>query len=542
MDIVSGVATALPASLPVRASSSPIGASGTARPSDSNLRWSQWGLVFAGVASASFTRRLCRRPRSGSLRAQKVDERRPYEDKVQLKLPPQMEVWMKKPKRSGPRLGKMKDFGRFWVREGHMQEFHEEAPKDWPTIRDITGQDRRPWDGESLPSAEDLTRVDENGERWSLVRVTSSGGEMRWVPEKNFGRYRTTVRGIESKDEDGNWCSYAQMPRDVSHLTDVQIQRLVKELRGEVATCSDDPWEQDNEFGEFVPKKEVPPLEQWPFMSIDVTDDNIVTEEQMEDYKDLQMSNDLGKAFFLAARWKIGNEERRHLGYNVNDAIEDVANMNGVVLAYRCLTEQLKRCGLYRRREEDDPIPSDADRLENLCCTGLLGKDRGSAIALWLPRPDKDRLQVDLCLGDDCMNHGSYAEGILIRRLCKEARDLGLSKIWLRTRRTESGKIFVPPAMGELNFKRVPAEEQEKEVWDKFTIISENEDVEESVNGLLMWLSGRDLNQYITNVNDWCTEMGADNLTEVLENKEEVIEYLQEHGLTEEEKARFLKL
>jgi len=319
---------------------------------------------------------------------------------------------------------------------------------------------------------------------------------------------------------------------------------LLKELKGEATTCSDDPWDQNNEFGDFMPKKETPPLEDWPFMEIEIAYDHLITEEQMKDYKDLKMANDMAKAFFLASRWKESNEERRHLGYNLNDQIEDVANMNSVVLGYRALVEQLKRTQLWLRRDEREEHisePSDAHRLNLLRCSGLLGQTRGSAIALWWPRSDKDRAQVDVCLGDDCMNHGTYAEEMMLRHLCKEVRALGLSKLWVRTRRTESGKIWVPPSLEKLGFKKVPEEEMEKEVWEKFSIYRENTDVQEAVPGFKTFLTGRQCAKYEEPGNQWCIDMGAADMDEVIENREDLAEYLEQHGLTETEKQALLQ-
>lgn len=353
-----------------------------------------------------------------------------------------------------------------------------------------------------------------------------------------IGIYRYTDLGYESKDENGNWVNYAQMPQDVSHLTDAQRERLIKELRGEIKVGG----LSDGDLEGFTPLAKVPPLEKWPSHEVDVTEELKATEKVMENYRELEMSEDLGRGFFLATRWKGSNEARRHLGYNVNDEIEDVANMNGSVLALRCLVEQIKRVVRFRKKLPNQPEPSDADRLRALRVTGILGTDQGSAIALWFLSPSGKRLCVDLCIGDDCMDRGPHAEEMLLRLLVKKAGELGAEKLWCRTRRTESGKVFVPKYMPRMGFTPVPIEQQEEEEWETVKTFVDKVEVQENLPGLGLWMSTRDLAHHMEAANAWCQEMGAADLNEVVENKEDLVEYLEENAsLTEEEKERLLQ-
>lgn len=386
-----------------------------------------------------------------------------------------------------------------------------------------------------LPRKEDLEKW-EDGEKWIYVK---DGKIAHWKKESEVGIYRYTDGGYESKDKDGNWVNYAQMPQDVSHLTDEQRERLIKELKGEIK-CS----MEDGDLENFRPMAQVPPLEKWPSHEVAISEELKATAEDLEHFRELEMSEDLGRAFFLAARWKGSNEARRHLGYNVNDEIEDVANMNGSVLALRCLVEQLKRLARFRKQQQDDdqPEPSDANRLRALRITGILGTDKGSAMAMWFHVPARKRICIDLCIGDDCMDQGPKAEEMLLRCLAGKAAELGAESMWCRTRRTESGKIFAPKYFERLGFTAVPYEQQEEEEWETYSTLVIKEEVVENVAGLQLWMSTRNLDHHLEAANTWCFEMGADNLNEVVDNKKDLAEYLEEtDSLTEEEKSRLLQ-
>lgn len=395
-----------------------------------------------------------------------------------------------------------------------------------------------------LPTVEDLEKIDVNGDK--LLWVKADGN--KWVKETEVGTYRFSARGYESRSPDGSWVSHAQVPEDVTHLSDAQLARLVKELRGDTVMGKKTKGDDDDEEGDssdlpFTPKATIPPLEQWPFMEIDITNDLKITPTQSRDYMELEMTEDIGKAFFLAARWKQLNEARRHLGYNVNDTIDDVAELNGVVIAMRCLIEQLKRVAMFRRATDDDPVPKDAARLKGMQCTGILGTHEGSAMALWLHNPAKKRVQSDICVGDDAMNKGSHAEEMLIRHLAGKAGELGAEKLWVRTRRSESAKVIAPFSMQRLGFREIPEDEQELEEWDPLLPNEGREaEAEEAITGLAIWLSTRYCEEWLEGANEWCVEMGAVDINEVAECRAELADHLTEkHGLTEEAKDRLLR-
>ena len=408
-----------------------------------------------------------------------------------------------------------------------------EATSELPSLQaDEEGEDE--FFRETFPKPEELEKwVD--GKKYIRVKYDAA---TRWVPEEDVGVYRFSLRGYESRGEDGKWVSHAQMPEDTSHLTDAQRERLILELRGQVNFNLSDGTDEDG----FRPLPKVPPLEKWPYYQVDVTEELQASEEDVANYQELDLTEDLPRAFFLANRWKLANEARRHLGYSVNTTLNDVANMNGTVLGFKSMVEQFKRTSKFRRRKPEDPLPSDAERLKNLKCTSFLGTKKGSAMALWCYNSRTQKLLIDLCLGDDCMDQGQTAEEVLLRRLVSIASERGAKKVWCRSRRTESGKVFLPPCMRNLGFTAVPVEEQEEEEWESLTPEVHKTEVSEAVAGLNLWMTTRDLEPYLAAANNWCNEMGATDLNEVADNKQDLADFLEtEHGLSEEERQRLVQ-
>jgi len=261
------------------------------------------------------------------------------------------------------------------------------------------------------------------------------------------------------------------------------------------------------------------------------------TKEHLKPFRQLEYSDELGQAFFIGQRWKAHGEARRHLGYNVNDDITDVANMNGSVLALRCFVDQLRRVQKLRRQAPEEELPSDANRLQRIRVSAILGTDEGSAIAMWMLLEEKKRLIIDICVGDDAMGVGPHAEEILIRHLAVKGAELGAQEIWCRTRRTESGKVYAPAALVNLSFKAVPTAEQDEEEWDTLQVFEERKEIKETIPSLHLWLTTRGLERHMQAANTWCYEMGATDINEVVDNKEDFADYLGD-ALTEEERDR----
>uniref|UniRef100_A0A7S2QDM3 Uncharacterized protein n=1 Tax=Zooxanthella nutricula TaxID=1333877 RepID=A0A7S2QDM3_9DINO len=163
---------------------------------------------------------------------------------------------------------------------------------------------------------------------------------------------------------------------------------------------------------------------------------------------------------------------------------------------------------------------------------------------MWSYSEASKRLKVDICLGDDARNQGLPAEEKLLRYLMTRAGELGATHLWCRTRRTESGKVYAPDYMPRLGFESVPAEEQDREEWAAISGLSggqQEEEREEYVQSLNTWLSGRGCDKYFHAANQWCRDMGAADIVEVADNKEDLADFLEEeHGMTAEERAQLV--
>jgi hypothetical protein len=371
---------------------------------------------------------------------------------------------------------------------------------------------------------------------------TKRGAGYQWLPEDQVGTYRMTDWGYESRDKNGNWSESAQPPPDTSHLTKEQLARFVTELKGDSAIKCTQRDSADPNSDDFTPKAKVPPLEKWPFHGLKITDELKATDEQLKGYEPFDYTQELRKAFFLSSRWKLNNEARRHLGYSVNDEIDDIAYLNGCVLALRCLVEQLKRLASWQKGSYAGDEPSDAARLQALQGTGIRGTDRGSAMAMWLYNAKSKIAAVDLCIGDMGTEMGPIAEETLLRVIASKAAEMGAEALWCRTRRTESGLVFVPKYMKSMGFELVPAELQEEQDWETLGAVQEEKtESTEAVPGLSLWLSGRKLGRHLADVNAWCKEMGALDLNEVVDNLEDIAEYLGDK-VTDEEKLVLRKV
>merc|ERR1719401_220324 len=168
----------------------------------------------------------------------------------------------------------------------------------------------------------------------------------------------------------------------------------------------------------------------------------------------------------MGTRWKSTNEARRHLGYSVNDDIGGIAQMNGAVLALKTVVDQIKRTKAYRNLQpEMRDLKPDKARLEAMQVTAILGTTKGSAMAIWTYSPTFKRVKVDICVGDDCMDQGPYAEKQLLRYLATKGGELGATTLWCRTRRSESGRIIAPVYFEEMGLVKIPYEQQEQEDW-----------------------------------------------------------------------------
>ena len=54
-------------------------------------------------------------------------------------------------------------------------------------------------------------------------------------------------------------------------------------------------------------------------------------------------------------------------------------------------------------------------------------------------------------------------------------------------------------------------------------------------------MTTRDLEDFLAAANDWCEEMGATDLNEVADNKDDLADFLEEKGLTSEQRLKLVQ-
>jgi len=100
----------------------------------------------------------------------------------------------------------------------------------------------------------------------------------------------------------------------------------------------------------------------------------------------------------------------------------------------------------------------------------------------------------------------------------------------------------VPKPLRNLNFTKVPLDQQDEEDWETYNYLVVKQEYTESVPGLYLWMSTRDLSDYLQHANTWCYEMGATDINEVADEKKELAKYLKEKcGMLPEELDRLLQ-
>ena len=95
--------------------------------------------------------------------------------------------------------------------------------------------------------------------------------------------------------------------------------------------------------------------------------------------------------------------------------------------------------------------------------------------------------------------------------------------------------------MRNLGFTAVPIEEQEEEEWESLGAAEVKEEATEAVPGLKLWMTTRDLEDFLSAANDWCEEMGATDLNEVADNKYDLADFLEEKGLSAEQRLKLVQ-
>lgn len=343
--------------------------------------------------------------------------------------------------------------------------------------------------------------------------------------------------------------------------------------------------------------RSVPPLEHWPYYTVDIAELPLLEQDDEEwlTYRTMDMTNDLQRAYALADNWKQFNT-----GRSLSFLQRGAAKLASNVLTLPIITRQLQGLAAYRKwvvkEKADDTEPeferflaeSGADEitanelrcvvrgtrhgvnpedifalpegepstLSELRVDTVIGMAEGNALAIWAVGPGPGATaRVEFCIGHDCVETGPVAEEILLRHIATKAAAMGAERLQCRVRFTNDGLFVVPPAFKKLGLVR------SEELWDsdfeqdteedsplgkEAALVEEGESVlstvdaiPESVPGLKVWLTVQGLENHIEAANAWCEEMGAATLDEVVESREDLCECMG-GLLTEQQRQKML--
>lgn len=314
-----------------------------------------------------------------------------------------------------------------------------------------------------------------------------------------------------------------------------------------------------------------PTFAKWPIYETKISEIGILEDaEELKSYTIVDFEKGLlTRAFVLASRWQKAN-----LGRSAGFERQGIGILSGFKFTNPILMRQLQGLNVLqgylaekfpgeiqlqqedlevflRHVEASDFIAEEfravapAERLTHV--TGLVSS-AGSALAVWCwDAADGDgKAEVQLCLGHDCLDEGPLVEERLLRLVAGRAAALGASSLRCRARFTEKGKLLVP--CKSLGFTLAAGESQFTEDMSDavseadFSKVKDYKHIPEAVPGLQTWLLLLCLEDRIEAANEWCHEMGAATLEEVIESREDLADFLQEHStLTPGEREALLE-
>jgi len=329
------------------------------------------------------------------------------------------------------------------------------------------------------------------------------------------------------------------------------------------------PIKQETTVGRFTGS--APPFPAWPFY--EARDVNVLQEgdPELDTYQVVDFgsaSAGLTRAFALASRW-----QKSSLGRSAGFARLGAGVLSSFKFTNPILIRELQGLHVLQdwRRDQGE---GEADKeispasfsafVADVGASDLITKEfravapveretfvtglvstTGSALAIWTK--EKENLDVQICLGHDCLDQGPIAEERLLRLLAGRAAEMQLP-LRCRGRFTEKGKLIIP--CSALGFQLAPGQEEfpidtsDEDALSNpdFTKPKDWEDVPEAVPGLHTWLLLLCLEERIKLANEWCEEQGAATLEEVIESREDLADFLAERGrLTPGERQALLE-
>jgi len=167
----------------------------------------------------------------------------------------------------------------------------------------------------------------------------------------------------------------------------------------------------------------------------------------------------------------------------------------------------------------------------------IIGSEKGSALAIWTM--EEDTIRVEFIMGHDCLEFGLVAEEKLLRLIAGRGAQMGAKSLRCRARFTQDGMLFIP-SLENLGFQRAPGQAwdgevavldtvsavDQKDLLGDNTAFFEKAAETEVVPGLRLWLMVMNLEDNLEAVNAWCEELGAAEMNEVIDGREDLVEAL----------------
>jgi len=382
---------------------------------------------------------------------------------------------------------------------------------------------------------------------------------------------REELRDLAAVTLQGNSMQSIVWPPRVVHYDDADQKRLkLDRLEGR--------------RGGKAGAQDVPPFHRWPYYEVAISEVPLLSgnePEVQEHYRVLDLSEKQEMAFKMAHRWKQINTGRSlyftetgaaKLSSTVATVPILLRQVQGLFvlsqwIAERQAGEEVDFDEFIREKEADEATANElrevlglplagsavnasqngharqhaAELLQAVHLDAVIGREKGSALAVWVLDSESSTARVEFCVGHDCMNFGPRAEEALLRIVSAKAAKQGADRLRCRVRFTEDGCVFVSGSLRQLGMTPVCPEDwrdefveeaEEEEVGVKEAeLIAEGasvlaEDVPESVPGLRTWLTVQGIQVHLPVVNAWCEEMGAATLDEVIDNREDLAEAL----------------
>ncbi|CAJ1413276.1 unnamed protein product [Effrenium voratum] len=295
-----------------------------------------------------------------------------------------------------------------------------------------------------------------------------------------------------------------------------------------------------------------PPFSEWPFYEAKEVPPLEESAEELSIYRVVDFSKDVTRAFALASRWQKNN-----LGRSAGFSRMGSGKLSSFKFANPIMMRQLQGLNVLlpwmEERGLEELTPAELEEFldsveagdfirrefsavapvqRRTKVSGLVGSV-GSALAVWT-QASGGAVEVHFCLGHDCLIEGPAAEERLLRLLATGEGGAGAGALRCRARFTEKGNLVAP--CQNLGFQLAAGEKAYEEDHSdeiamndpNFTKLKNYKDIPEAVPGLRTWLLLLCLEDRIEEANAWCHEMGAAELQEVIESREELADFLMD--------------